>query len=224
MNRRTFFRNSGLIILSTFITSKTKALDLTNKIIQQSNKFKLRIIKIITDLKYEGSNLVKKVMDGKKYIFDPYTHYPKDGGIKDDKTGYQLFFHAHRKNEYGHFHTFATNEKGDLIHLILISMSEDGKPIGLATVNRWVTGDKYVKAEVLKQLAKGWFMDPSLFKDNRVIEFVNDIFKSYPEIINNLFEERDKWFQEYADKNFREPFEDRDYEVTSFRKVNLISS
>ena len=162
--RRYFIKVSGSVILTAFFNSKLKAAALANEVIRQSSKFKERIISIVIELKAESTNLVKKIMDGKKYIYDPYTHYPYDGGIKDQKTGYQLFFHAHRENEYGHFHTFATNKKGDLVHLILISMNEEGKPIGLATVNRWVTGDKYVKAEVLKNMAENWFVDPTLFK------------------------------------------------------------
>ena len=100
-------------------------------------------------------------------------------------------------------------------------MSEDGKPIGLATVNRWVTGDKYVKADQLKKLAENWFVNPSLFKEKRVLEFINNIFKSYNDEINILFDERDEWIKEYADKYYREPFEDREHEVLSFREVVL---
>ena len=221
MKRRYFIQATGAVILTAFVNSKLKAVALTNKLIQQGNNFKERIISIVIELKSESTNLVKKIMDGKKYVYDPYTHYPYDGGIKDKKTGYQLFFHAHRENEYGHFHTFATNEKGELVHLLLISMSEEGKPIGLATVNRWVTGDQYVKADQLKNLAKDWFVDPSLFKDTRVVEFINNIFNSYTDEIKVLFDERDEWIKKYADKFYREPFEDRDHEVLSYREVDL---
>lgn len=221
MKRRQFLKKSAFIVLSTLLASKLKAVEITENIIRQGNKFKEKIRAIISGLKTEGSNLVKKVMDGKKYIFDPFTHYPYDGGIKDNKTGYQLFFHAHRKNEYGHFHTFATDENGDLVHLILISMSEDGEPIGLATVNRWVTGDKYVKADVLKDLAKVWYVDPTLYKDSRVIEFVNNLFKSFPDEMNTLFEKRDKWIADYVNNRYQEPFEDREFEVLSSMQINL---
>lgn len=184
-------------------------------------EYRLKIVMVITKLKSEGSNLVKKVMNGKKYISDPFTHYPYEGGIKDEKTGCQLFFHAHRENEYGHFHTFTTDESGELVHLILISMNKQGEPIGLATVNRWVTGDKYVKAGLLKKFAGSFFVDPALYKDKRVVEFVNHIFKAFQEEINNLYDERDNRISEYVDKNYREPFEDRDLEVLSYKKVNL---
>ncbi len=221
MERRRFLKASFIISIGFFASAKIEAAKLINKFIEAGSNFKERIVSIIIELKNEGSNLVKKVMNGKKYVFDPYTHYPYDDGIKDEQTGFQLFFHAHRKNEYGHFHTFASDENGNLIHLVLISMDKKGEPIALATVNRWVTGDKYVKADVLKKITKNFFVDPSLFKDSRVVEFVNYIFRAYREEINKLYDERDKWITDYVNKNFREPFEDREFEILSSTKINL---
>lgn len=223
MERRQFLKIGSILALGLITTTRIKAASFINKVIEVSNEFKERIIEIIKELKAEGSNLVRKVMNGKKYEYDPYKHYPYDGGIKDATTGYQLFFHIHRKNEYGHFHTFATDEKGDLIHLVLISMDEQGKPIALATVNRWVTDDKYVKADVLKKSTENFFVNLFLFKYPKVVEFVNDIFKAYNEEINQLYDERDKWIIDYVNKNFREPFEDREFEILSERKINLYS-
>jgi len=221
MERRQFIKAGSILILGLLTTSKLKASAVISKAVEFGNEFRERIKTIIRELKREGSNLVKKVMNGKKYEYDPYTHYPYDGGIKDEKTGYQLFFHIHRPNEYGHFHTFALDENGELVHLVLISMDEQGKPIVLATVNRWVTGDKYVKADVLKKLTKDFYVNPSLFTDQKVVEFVNDIFKAYSEEIFQLYYDRDKWIIEYVNKNFREPFEDREFEILSERKINL---
>lgn len=221
MKRRQFLKASAILSSGFLVSTKIKAASFVNQFIQVNSDFKERIISIIRELKIEGSNLVKKVMNGKQYVYDPYTHYPQDGGIKDEKTGYQLFFHIHRENEYGHFHTFATDDKGDLVHLILISMNDEGKPIGLATVNRWVTGDKYVKADELKKLTENFFVDPSIFKESRLVEFVNHIFKAYNEEIDQLYDERDKWIMDYVNKNYRGPFEDRDFEILSFRDVNL---
>ena len=179
MKRRQFLKTGSILAFGLFIISKTKAASLIGNVFEAGNDFKKRIIAIVQSLKTEGSNLVKKVMDGKKYVFDPDNHYPFDGGIKDEQTGNQLFFHAHRQNEYGHFHTFAAGKNGELVHLILISMNQDGEPIGLATVNRWVTGDTYVKSDVLKILSESFYIDPNLFKDKRVVEFVNYIFKTF---------------------------------------------
>jgi hypothetical protein len=221
MKRRQFIQASGLLVLGLLTSTKLKAASVISMAAEAGNKYKEHIISIINNLKKEGTDLVKKIMDGKKYVFDPFTHYPYDGGIKDENTGCQLFFHIHRENEYGHFHTFATDTNGDLIHLILISMNQDGEPIGLATVNRWVTGDKYVKAEVLKKLTENFFVNPSLFKDPKVVRFVNHVFKAYNGEINQLYDERDRWIKNYVNNNYREPFEDRDYEILSETKINL---
>jgi hypothetical protein len=221
MRRRQFLQTAGIISLGIITSTKVKAASLINRISEAGNEFKVRILEIIKQLKSEGSNLVRKIMDGKKYEYDPYVHYPYDGGIKDKKTGYQLFFHIHRTNEYGHFHTFATDEKGELVHLILISMDEQGKPIALATVNRWVTADKYVKAEILKKLTKDYYVNPALFSDQKVVEFINNIFKAYTDEIYQLYDEREVWIKNYVNNNFREPFEDREFEILSERKIDV---
>lgn len=220
--RRNFIKKISLFTVVGLLSASTLAKNLVSHVIASANEFKQKIIEIITTLKREGSNLVNKIMNGKEYVFDPSTHYPYDGGIKDEETGCQLFFHAHRPNEYGHFHTFVTDANGDLIHLVLISMNQQGEPIGLATVNRWVTDDKYVKADVLKKFAESFYVNPDLYEDKRVVEFINYIFKSYPDEINDLFDQRDNWIKDYTDKNFREPFEDRDFEVLSFTEINIL--
>ena len=220
-NRRNFIKQFATLAVISLAATSTIAKGIIKTVAQTGNDFRRKVIDIIESLRSEGSNVVKKVMNGKTYAFDPYTHYPCDGGIADEKTGYRIFFHAHRPNEYGHFHTFATDENGDLVHLILISMSEEGKPIGLATVNRWVTGDKYVKADVLKKLSENFFVNPSLFKDPKAVEFVNHVFKAYKGEINQLYNERDRWIINYVNNNYREPFEDREYEILSERIINL---
>jgi hypothetical protein len=221
--RRSFIKKIGLLTAVGMISSTTLAKNLYSKAVISAQNFKQKIIDIIESLKEEGSNLVKKVLNGKKYIRDPYTHYPYDGGITDTDTGCRIFFHAHRDNEYGHFHTFVTDDNGDLVHLVLISMNEDGKPFGISTVNRWVTDDKYVNADVLKSYLKSFQMEASLFKEKRIVEFIKLILNAYEKEIFELFDERDKWVQNYINTNYREPFEDRDFEVLSERKINIYS-
>lgn len=221
--RRNFIKQISTLAVLGFSATNIFAATVVKTAVRIGNDFKKRVIDIIEGLRSEGSNVVKKVMNGKTYVFDPYNHYPYDGGITDEKTGYRIFFHAHRPNEYGHFHTFATDENGDLIHLVLISMDEEGRPIAIATVNRWVTDDKYVKADFLKKLLNNFQMDSKLFVEQRVVEFVYNIINAYKEAIYNLFDERDEWIKEYVNKNFSEPFEDREFEILSEKKINLFS-
>lgn len=222
-SRRNFIKQLSVLAVIGLAAANTTAKNFLQAVSKISNDFKKRVIDIIENLKAEGSNVVIKVMNGKTYVFDPYTHYPYDGGISDEKTGCRIFFHAHRPNEYGHFHTFATDEKGDLVHLVLISMDKEGRPIALATVNRWVTDDKYIKADKLRNLLDNFQMDSNLFIERRVVEFVYNILNAYKEHIYQLFDERDKWINNYVNKNFNEPFEDREYEVLSFKEINIFN-
>lgn len=99
MKRRDFIFKSSVVLAGFIASSKLHAASIITKAADIGNEYKMRIIAIIHELKRESSNLVLKIMNGKKYIFDPYTHYPFDNGIKDEETGCQLFFHAHRENE-----------------------------------------------------------------------------------------------------------------------------
>lgn len=220
MKRRDFLKNSfwTAIALSVPISAADNFYRYSKEFYQTAKE---RIVSIIKSLKEEGSNLVLKVMNGKKYVFDPYVRYPYEGGIVDKNNGCRIFFHAHRPNEYGHFHTFVEDEKGELVHLVLISMNKNGEPISLATVNTWVTGDKYVKPELLKYYLLNFKMAHNSFKEKRVVEFVEKIFEAYEKEILRLFDEREKWIKDYALKYYREPFEDRDYEVLSSIKIEL---
>ena len=110
-----------------------------------------------------GLNVVGEMLRGQGEFVE-YDHYPADD-VFDAETHAQYYYHAHRgsEGEHGHFHTFlraagmppdvapADNPgeepwpTGDeaLSHLIAISMDAYGEPIGLFTVNRWVTGDTW---------------------------------------------------------------------------------
>ena len=74
-------------------------------------------------------------------------------------------------------------------------MDEDGNPTALATVNRWVTDDKYVKAEQLKILFEEFKINPKLFKDERLLLFIQNILVGYRTEIFELFDKRDEWIK-----------------------------
>ncbi len=221
MNRRNFIKSASALTIYLLAPVKFYAGKTYKSTVKIYKHYLQKIIELINSLKKEKSNLVLKIMDGKKYVFDPYYHYPWQGGILDEKTGSRIFFHAHRKNEYGHFHTFINDENGDLVHLVLISMNKDGYPTGLSTVNTWVTGDKYVEAAKLKKLLDSFKMNPENYKDERVIQFIELMFKSYKDVIYKLFDERDEWIENYTFKYTKEPFEDRNYEVLSSKEINI---
>ncbi len=119
-------------------------------------------------LKKTGDNIVGELLRDAGTFYQ-WQHYPK-GDIYDRDSGGQFYYHAHSKTnrpgEHGHFHTFLRASgmpkrvepvpyAGDAVwplgadslsHLIAISMDPKGAPIGLFTVNRWVTGDAWYAA------------------------------------------------------------------------------
>ncbi len=122
-----------------------------------------------------GLNIVGEMLRGQGEFVE-YDHYPADD-VFDADTHAQYYYHAHRgsEGEHGHFHTFLRASGmpdgvapapygGDepwpagedaLSHLIAVSMDAYGEPIGLFTVNRWVTGDAwYAAADVIRMLER----------------------------------------------------------------------
>ncbi len=92
-----------------------------------------------------------------------WDHYPPNDQVSK-KTGARFFYHCHPPeergaNEHGHFHLFLSksamvdpdafalqpvnNEivRVDVVHIAALSISADGLPTALFTVNRWVTDE-----------------------------------------------------------------------------------
>jgi len=80
---------------------------------------------------------------------------------------------------------FAQNEDGELVHIILIWMNEEGKPVGLAAANRWGTGDKYVNGKVLKELTENFFIGPTLYSEPKNVKLVKNILERIKGRYNN---------------------------------------
>lgn len=221
MKRKNFIRTIALLSVAALAPARVFSSSFFNSVLSSAQQAIKSLIKLVETLKSEGSNIVQKTLNGKRYKRNAEVHYPYEDSVEDTETNCQVFFHAHRKNEYGHFHTFINNEKGELVHLIMISMDKQGKPIALSTLNRWVTGDFFVKSGELKQLFAKFKMKHELFPDNRIIEFIENIFIAYEPLIFELFDERDNTVTNYVEQHANEPFEDRDVEILSSRKIDL---
>ena len=191
-----------------------------------------------------GDNLVGELLkhNGTFYEWD---HYPP-GDIYDHETHGQYYYHAHASDqrfqgEHGHFHTFvrprgmppdikpakvagyvAPEDPNDaLSHLVAIAMTPGGLPFRLFTVNRWVTGEVWYKADDVIRLLDVFKIDhaqPS-WPVNRWIGAMTRLFK--PQIAD-LLQARDRkvaaW-QELAPDG--DVFEDRSLEVTSFLDISI---
>ncbi len=128
-------------------------------------------------------NVVGEILRNQGTFYE-WNHYPK-GDVYDDVSHAQYFYHAHpggeRDTEHGHFHTFVRAKgmpervkparrktqacwpSGDdaLSHIIGISMDPHGKPLRLFTVNRWVTGETWYRAEDVCELIDRFEIDHS---------------------------------------------------------------
>lgn len=162
-----------------------------------------------------GTHAGLVALDGKKRVLDPYRHYPSDNGVSDPITGHRFFFHAHRDQEFGHFHTFSKDQYGAPVHLVMISIDEQGQPIALSTVNQWVTGTRHIEANQMRPFIDAFSMSPSCYKQPDLVRFVTETIGSHTSEIETLFHERDAWLKQYRSKNTADPFKDKSHEILS---------
>ncbi len=109
-----------------------------------------------------SGSLIQSWVQGREVI--EYEHYPPND-IVDRRRGSQFYYHAHRDGdlEHGHLHLFwhatASGRRRRLrhgqanwtrtapSHLLSISLDARGLPVGLFTVNRWVTDGHWFDAD-----------------------------------------------------------------------------
>ncbi len=191
-----------------------------------------------------GDNVVGELLKGHETFYE-WDHYPP-GDVYDHETHAQYYYHAHVPEqrfdgEHGHFHTFVRPKgmpKGmkpadvpgavmpedpndALSHLVAISMSPNGLPFRLFTVNRWVTGEIWYDAADVCKLLDYFVIDhakPS-WPVNRWITAMIVLFK--PTIIE-LVQARDVRVAEVsAQRPGVDIYEDRSFEVTSYQDVDV---
>jgi len=196
-------------------------------------------------VKKGDSNIVAEVLRGQG-TFTEWNHYPK-GDVYDRETHGQYYYHAHpsqlRAGEHGHFHTFLRHKgmpkgvkpapmtstvkrplgKDALTHLIGISMDKRGYPIQLFSVNRWVTGETWYKAEdviALLDLFDITHAVPS-WPTNRWVGAMINLFRPQLEW---LIRERDEAIRVWQAGNPDDEavvYEDKKLEVTSVLDISV---
>ena len=108
-----------------------------------------------------SGSLIQSWIQGREVV--EYEHYPPND-IVDRRRGSQFYYHAHRDGdlEHGHLHLFwhatASGRRRRLragqaswtrtapSHLVANSLDARGLPVGLFTVNRWVTDGHWFDA------------------------------------------------------------------------------
>ncbi len=207
MNRRSFCTNTVIASLFGFRTSSAWA--------------GLEDLKMAAKrLGALGTNAGLVALDGKERVLDPYRHYPSKSGVSDPATGHRFFFHAHRNEEFGHFHTFSKDQYGAPVHLVMISINEQGEPIALSTVNQWVTGTRHIQADQMRPFIDAFEMSPTCYKQPDLVRFVTETIGSHQSEIEALFHERDAWLKQYRSQNTADPFKDKSHEILSSRTIS----
>jgi len=182
-----------------------------------------------------GINLVSEVLRGQGEFVE-YEHYPKND-VYDSGSRAQYYYHAHRADEHGHFHTFlrvgASPENGDdspvvdgsdpgeAVHLIGISMDAYGWPISLFAANRWVCGGAWLPAAEVITLLPRFRIDhayPS-WPVNRWIGAMMVLFRPHIEaLVTHRDAVIDGWARTHPE---RDVFEDRELEVTGYLPISV---
>ena len=202
------------------------------------------IVEIRRVLGRTGDNVVAEVLRNQGTFYE-WDHYPS-GDVYDHGSHAQYYYHAHPvgqrfEGEHGHFHTFlrpkgmpagvkpapiqdapTPEDPNDaLTHLIAISMDPDGEPFRLFTVNRWVTGEVWYRAEDVCGLLDRFKIDhaqPS-WPTNRWITAMVTLFKPQ---IRELVAARDRCIEAWeSDCPHGDTYEDRDLEVTSYVDISV---
>jgi len=186
-----------------------------------------------------NSNVVAEVLRGQGEFYE-LDHYPA-GDAYDPETHSQYYYHSHREQEHGHFHTFLrekgmpsgcrpieqseaefmNDRNGTLSHLIGISMDRAGFPIGLFTTNRWVTADNWYNADDVITMLDRYEMDIAWPSWPTSI-WLTAMLRLFRPEIEELIRERDiaitDWQTAHPDTD---AFEDRGCDIASARSISV---
>lgn len=171
------------------------------------------LLGLLEALQRRGTSVIDLVRDGQPQ--EPWRLYPGDSGIFDRHTRSQFYYHSHGgAHEAGHFHTvrlFADRR----VHLVAISMTTDGWPQALFTLNLWAIGDAYESAAALKHYAARFRLREQV-GPLPLIRFVNLVFQAFSPEIERLQEEKIETLAQHRASHLdHDVFEDRSLEILS---------
>jgi len=178
------------------------------------------LIRLLDDLDRTGTSVIALARQGRAE--EPWTLYPSDDGVFDRTTGCQFYYHAHAgaRHEAGHFHTvrlFADRTA----HLVAISMTPEGRPQRLFTLNLWAIGDAYEAPARLKRWARDFHIAETR-GEPRLVRFVNLVFRAFRPEIERLQDEKEAALRAWRVAHPGEdPFGDRSLEILSAATPDL---
>jgi hypothetical protein len=168
---------------------------------------------LLEDLERNGTNVIDMVRDGQPLV--PWRLYPEDSGIFDRRTRCQFYYHSHGLDtEAGHFHTVRLFTD-HTVHVIAISMTTDGWPQALFTLNLWAIGDASETAGNLRRYVRDFHLAEQVGPPP-LVRFVNLIFQAFGPQIEQLQEQKIETLSRYRGAHpDHDIFEDRSLEILS---------
>ncbi len=191
----------------------------------------------------EGKNILHYTLQDHTQ-HEHMSHYPKGDRI-DKSSGAQYFYHCHREDydttEHGHFHCFLRYKHipkhikpaaladwdkyidNPMTHLIAIGMNQQGMPIRLFTVNRWVTSEIWYDAThasaVLKRFKMQLVDEPYWHILDQWVEGILHLFTPQ---ISWLHQRRDELIQIHQQQNIHDNvFLNKELEELSYLNIDL---
>jgi hypothetical protein len=187
-----------------------------------------------------GKPLMRRVIPADEDV-KLWDHYPADDAISP-RTRARYFYHCHPPaergiDEHGHFHLFVpktaikkparmrplsspvdlTGPRADVVHLAALSISAEGLPVELFTVNRWVTDEWLYGADDIMAILPRFDLTGA-GGDELVNQWLTAIVTLAQPMIEQLLRERDDLLRAAG-----WPGEDRSIEITSRAPLDLQS-
>lgn len=183
-----------------------------------------------------GINLVGEVLKGQGSFYE-MDHYPKED-VFDRESASQYYYHTHREGqaEHGHFHLFLRHAalpqgiepvmgptgEDRVAHLVAISMDAWGYPTDLFTVNRWVTDESWLPAEVTVAALDRFAIDHA-YPSWPVNRWLTAMVRCFKPQIETLLYHREELVAQRREQSLEQVLEDRSLEITGSIPVDVES-
>jgi hypothetical protein len=179
----------------------------------------LELLDLLEALERQGTSVIELARAGQP--LEPWRLYPGESGIFDRRTRCQFYYHSHGSaHEAGHFHTvrlFADHT----VHVVAISMTAEGWPQALFTLNLWAIGDRYEGAADLRRYVRRFRLQEEVGPP-LLVRFVNLVFATFSPQIEQLQDDKIAALASYrASHPAVDVFEDRSLETLSRLEVDV---
>lgn len=174
------------------------------------------------------TNPVLEIIDQNKPLEENKKYPP--ALLQFNQTGWRAYYHCHPasragnhrfKGEHGHFHLFVRiqTDPEEWSHLVALAIDNMGQPLGLFTVNHWVTGEKWESSAVLENYLK---VIPYDKQDNMVECWLLSLLSLSCDMVKTVLHQRDKILQEKQLKRAKEK-NDQKYDIKQDKDIYVLS-